>query len=111
MRTVLLALVSILVLAGTSRAQNTDNGKRLFERNGCWQCHNYNGSGGRQGVRIANTKLTLAGFTAYVRKPRTMPPYSPKVMSDQELADVFAYVKSFPEPPPLSSIPILNNLD
>jgi hypothetical protein len=29
-------------------------------------------------------------------------------MSDQELADVWAYIKAFPEPPPASSIPILN---
>jgi mono/diheme cytochrome c family protein len=89
---------------------NADNGKRLFLKNGCYQCHGYGGQGGAAGARLAQTKLTLPAFTAYVRNPRPggMPPYRPKIMTDQELADVFAYIKTFPEPPPLSSLPLLN---
>ena len=109
-------LLVCLLFAGAAlaRAQNTgdpENGKRLFLADGCWQCHNYNGSGGRQGARLAQTKLTAQGFLSYIRKPRTMPAYSAKVLSDKEAADIFAYIKTFPDPPPLSSIPILNNLD
>jgi hypothetical protein len=37
-----------------------------------------------------------------------MPQYRAKVMSDQELADVYAHIRTFPEPPPVKSIPILN---
>jgi ubiquinol-cytochrome c reductase cytochrome c subunit len=112
MKKLLLVLASILLFAVPElRAQNLDNGKRLYLRNGCWECHNYNGSGGRQGVRLSQIKLTAQGFVNYVRKPRQMPPYSAKIMSDQELLDVYAYIKSFPEPPALSSVPILNNLD
>jgi mono/diheme cytochrome c family protein len=112
MKKLLLVAASILFFAaGELKAQDVENGKRLFLRNGCWECHNYNGSGGRQGVRLAQIKLTAQGFVNYVRKPRQMTPYSPKIMSDQELLDVYAYIKSFPEPPPLSSVPILNNLD
>ena len=37
-----------------------------------------------------------------------MPPYRAKVMSDQELADVYAYIKTFPEPKPVKDIPLLN---
>jgi mono/diheme cytochrome c family protein len=110
MKKLLLVLAFVLV-AGSLYAQNVENGKMLFVRNGCWQCHNYNGSGGRQGVRLAQIKLTAQGFVNYVRKPRQMPPYSPKIMTDQELLDVYAYIKSFPEPPPLSSVPILNDLN
>src|SRR5262249_28287617 len=84
------------------------NGKRIFERNGCYECHNYNASGSRQGARLANTKLTAAGLIAYVRKPRTMPAYSTKVMTDQELTDVWAYLRSLPEPLSAKSIAILN---
>jgi len=29
-------------------------------------------------------------------------------MSDQELADVYAYIKTFPEPTPVKDIPLLN---
>jgi mono/diheme cytochrome c family protein len=45
-----------------------------------------------------------------VRNPRpsNMPPYRSKVMTDQELADVYAYIQSVPRPVPLADIPILN---
>jgi hypothetical protein len=37
-----------------------------------------------------------------------MPPYTAKVVSDAELTDIRAFLASLPEPPPLKSIPILN---
>jgi hypothetical protein len=37
-----------------------------------------------------------------------MPPYTAKVASDQDLADIYAYLKSFPTPPPAKDIPLLN---
>jgi mono/diheme cytochrome c family protein len=106
---VLLPLLSAALLAQT-KAGDAANGKRIFMRNGCYQCHGTVGQGGLAGARLAQTKLTLAGFTAYVRNPRpgNMPPFRAKVMSDQELADVYAYVQSVPPPVPLKDIPILN---
>src|SRR5688500_5249275 len=90
-------------------AGNVDNGKRLFTANGCYSCHNYDGSGGRHGPRLSQGKRTAAAFVAYVRKPSgTMPAYSAKVMSDQELIDVWAHLRTLPSPPPLSAITILN---
>ena len=67
------------------------------------------GQGGLAGARLAQTRLPLAGFTAYVRNPASgsMPPFRAKVMSDQELADVYAYVQSVPPPVPAADIPIL----
>jgi cytochrome c1 len=46
---------------------------------------------------------------AYVRNPApgSMPAYRAKVLADQELADIYAFIKSLPEPRPLSSIPAL----
>ena len=87
------------------------NGKRIFMRNGCYQCHGTVGQGGLAGPRLAQTKLTAAGFTAYVRNPApgSMPPFRAKVMSDQELADVYAYVQSVPPPVAPANIPILND--
>jgi cytochrome c1 len=37
-----------------------------------------------------------------------MPPYTEKTVSDQELADIYAYLKSLPEPPKAKDIPLLN---
>jgi mono/diheme cytochrome c family protein len=38
-----------------------------------------------------------------------MPPFRTKVMSDQELADAYAYVQSVPPPVAPANIPILNS--
>jgi mono/diheme cytochrome c family protein len=105
-----LLFASMACALAASAQNNVDNGKRLFLKNGCYECHGYGGQGGAAGARLAQTKLPLAAFTAFVRNPAPggMPPYRSKIMTDQELADVFTYIKTFPEPPPVSSIPLLN---
>ena len=99
------ALVALSVLGA-----DTKNGERLYVKNGCFQCHGYQGQGGLAGARLAQTRFNVQSFTAYVRNPPSggMPPYRAKVMSDQELADVFAYIQTFPEPKPVKDIPLLN---
>jgi ubiquinol-cytochrome c reductase cytochrome c subunit len=48
-------------------------------------------------------------LTRYVRKPKgEMPPYTSKVVSDQELADIYAFLQSRPNPPAVKNIPILH---
>jgi mono/diheme cytochrome c family protein len=93
--------------------KNSDvkNGERLYLKNGCFQCHGYAGQGGLNGARLAQTKLTAPGFTAFVRNPPSggMPPYRGKVMSDQELLDVYSYIQTFPAPKPASEIPLLKD--
>jgi mono/diheme cytochrome c family protein len=105
----LLMIFGITALAQT-KAGDVANGKRLFERNGCYQCHGYWGQGGNAGARLAQTRLPFPAFSAFVRNPPSgsMPPFRAKVMSDQELADVYAYIKSIPEPKPAKDIPLLN---
>ena len=93
-------------------AQNpADSGKKLFEVKACYQCHGWLGQGGLAGPRLAQTKLNLTGFRAILRDPPSsnMPPYRPAVLSDQEVADVFAYIQSFPAPKPAADIPLLRN--
>ena len=106
---ILMVLLSVTASAQTGTGDAV-NGKRVVMRNGCYQCHGTVGQGGLAGPRLAQTKLTQVRFTAYVRNPRpgNMPPYRSKVMTDQELADVYAYMASVPPPVPLASIPILN---
>jgi hypothetical protein len=36
-----------------------------------------------------------------------MPPYTERVMSEQQIADIYAHVKTFPLPPDPASIPLL----
>jgi len=110
-----LFVFTVSLFAGRAAAQtgnaNADNGKRLFLRDGCWECHGYAGQGGRDGARIAATALNAQGLIRYVRKPTgAMPAFTEKVISDQELTDIWAYLKSMPAPNPAKDIPLLNEI-
>lgn len=85
---------------------NVASGKDVYLRFSCYACHGYAGQGGG-GPRLVPMGLPVSGFTAFVRNPPTMPPYTPKVLSDAQLADVWAYVKTLPESPPARDIPLL----
>ena len=90
-----------------SPGANVVKGKDVYLRYGCWACHGYAGHGGG-GPRLVPARLSLGAFSAFVRNPPTMPPYTAKVLSDAQLADVFAYLKTLPESPPAKDIPLLN---
>lgn len=94
---------------GETPEGNPANGKKLFLAYGCYQCHGYQGQGASTGPRIGPPPLSLAFLISYVRHPTgQMPPYTEKVVPDQDLTDIFAYLKSMPAPAPASSIPLLN---
>ena len=90
--------------AAAEPAANLENGKKLYEKYGCSDCHGLLGQGApTSGPRIAPNPLPLAAFIRYVRAPRLqMPPYTAKVMPDQELADVRAYLATVPKPAPVT---------
>ena len=92
-------------------AGNVENGKKIFTKDGCYECHGREGQGAAQGAgpRIGPPPLPLDAFTTYVRQPGgQMPPYTSKVLSDQELADIYAYLQSRPKATPSKDIPLLN---
>ena len=84
------------------------NGKVLYMKIGCYQCHSEQGQGGTQGPRLGPRPIAFQAFLRYLRSPRgEMPPYKAKVMSDKDVADVYAFLQALPAPPPLSSLPLL----
>ena len=106
---ILLAAALILMFGVVAFAASSDKGKRLFVKDGCYQCHGYQGQGGAAGARLAPRPIVLAALIAYVRHPTgQMPPYTSKVLSDADLADIHAYLSSIPAPPPAKSVPLLN---
>jgi len=112
MKTILLAAI---VLASAAFAQdatgNADNGKRIFMKNGCFECHGTVGQGTIAGARIGPPPLNAQGLIRYVRRPPgQMPAFTEKVMSDQELIDVYTYLKTIPPAKPAKDIPLLNDL-
>ncbi len=95
--------------ASAALTGNADNGKKLFAAYGCYECHGRQGAGASTGPRIGPPVITLAAALRYVRAPTgQMPPYTTKVASDQDITDIYTYLKSFPPPPAASSIPLLN---
>jgi ubiquinol-cytochrome c reductase cytochrome c subunit len=89
-------------------AGDAAKGKKLFAVDGCYECHGYLGQGGTSGPRIAPNPIPYPAFSKYLRQPADqMPPYTVKVASDRDLADIYAYMKTIPQPPPLDSIPLL----
>jgi mono/diheme cytochrome c family protein len=88
------------------------NGKRLFIAVGCYECHGRVGQGGRfnyPAPALAQTPLPLVAFKALVRAgPNDMPAYAPQVLTDQDVADIHAFLRSLPGPSPTKDFPLLN---
>jgi mono/diheme cytochrome c family protein len=103
----LLAAGLKLPIAAVGAQGNGEQGKDLYLRYGCYACHGYAGHGGA-GPRLVPMRASVASFTSFVRNPPTMPPYTAKVLSDTQLADIWAYVKTLPQSPAAKDIPLLN---
>jgi ubiquinol-cytochrome c reductase cytochrome c subunit len=109
----LLLLIAAPVIAApqTAPAGNAEKGKQLFMKQNCYYCHGTSGQGGRDGARIAQTSLNLQGVIRYVRKPAgAMPAFTEKILSDQELTDIYAYLKSLPAAKAPKDIPLLEQI-
>jgi ubiquinol-cytochrome c reductase cytochrome c subunit len=105
--TLLLWILPLLLQTPAPRG-SADNGKILFAKIGCYQCHGREGQGAVTGPRLNQNPITYTRFVSYIRKPSgEMPPYTAKVVSDQQAADLFAFIQSLPKPPSVESIPIL----
>lgn len=103
---------ALVLLSGAEQARaapSAARGKEIFRRVGCFECHNYQGQGG-VGPRLAKT-LPFEALKSYVRNANgNMPPYAPSVLTDDELADIYAYLQSVPAPPAADSIAAIKNL-
>jgi mono/diheme cytochrome c family protein len=114
----ILALVA-LTLAGAGAGWCADEptgdavkGRHLYLTVGCFECHGRAGQGGRfnyPAPALAQMPLPLLAFRALVRAgPNDMPAYAEQVLSDQDVADILAFLRSLPGPRPPQGIPLLN---
>ena len=86
-------------------------GQALYMKMTCYYCHGTAGQGGSAGARIAVVQRSPDAFIRYVRRPTaTMPAYSERILSDAQLADIYAYLRSLPAARPASEIPLLGDL-
>jgi ubiquinol-cytochrome c reductase cytochrome c subunit len=106
----IVAAVSAQTPAPQSNAAPTGNaetGRKLFVSYGCYQCHGYEAQGSSAtGPRLGPRPIAFTAFSRYVRQPTgQMPPYTTKVVSDVDMANIYAFVSS--RPAPVSNIPLL----
>jgi mono/diheme cytochrome c family protein len=97
-------------LASQTTSGAVQTGQKLFHADGCWECHGTVGQGGGfAGPRIAPMELPWSAFVMQLRTPQNnMPPFGPKVLATADAANIYAYLKSIPQPPDVKSIPLLN---
>ena len=97
------------VLGPANAAASADHGKIVFMKKGCWECHGTQGQGAITGPRLAPDPIPYEALSAFVRSTnRAMPPYHENILSDADLADIYAYLQSIPKPQDVKNIPLLN---
>ena len=105
-------ILTALVLASVVAAEDLAAGKKMFVEYTCYGCHGYSGQNG-PGNRLVPMKLTQQGFTNYLRnppRPQQMPSYSAKVLSDAQVGDIYAYIKTLPDAPKAADIKVLQDI-
>ena len=104
-------VASSAALAVEAPKGDVAKGQAKFESVGCYQCHGHQGQGGREGPRIADPiPMAWPAFVAWVRTTSgDMPPYTEKVLPEQDLIDIYAYMQSVPKAPDHKNIPLLAN--
>lgn len=106
---------AVALLIGGSQAEpplegDAENGKILYKQYTCYGCHGYTGETGFA-TRLNPPRMRQARFITYLRNPTNpsrMPPYQQSEVSDQKLANIYAYLQSLPSASPdAESIPLL----
>jgi len=101
-------LAAFALAPAPALAASAEKGRATFVNKGCWQCHGFAGQGGA-GVKIAPDPIPLEAMIAFVRNTNgRMPPYAESVLSNEDLADIRAYLESVPKTADYKSIPLLN---
>ena len=94
-------------------SQAAANGKRLYITDGCFECHGRVGEGGAFNgpapalAGIFSRRSSLEVISAVRKGPNDMPAYTEKVLSNQELGDILAYIRSLPGPADPKNYPLL----
>jgi mono/diheme cytochrome c family protein len=115
----MLALVMVAAVAGAGAQApreaaaptgDVKRGKTMFDQTyRCYACHGYEGETGSP--RLVPMTRSEESFVAFVRKPTrpAMPSFSD--VKSEDLADVYAYLRSLrPAPPPADAIPLLKDI-
>jgi len=120
-RVVLLAVAALFTIGAfdiPARAQDAPPGdatagQRIYLATGCFYCHGRAGQGGaynRAAPALAKTEMPFSGFQFQLRNPGgDMPAYVDAVMTDKDIADIYAFLRALPGPRDVKGIAILND--
>ena len=96
----LLAGVACTSFAQQAPKGDAANGQRAYLMAGCFTCHGRAGQGGNFNLptpSLANTQWPVEAFLAFLRVGvNDMPAFSKEVLTDQQVADIHAFLKSLP---------------
>jgi mono/diheme cytochrome c family protein len=89
---------------------NAQRGKVVFDTTlRCFACHGYDGQTGSP--RLVPMARAEDIFLAYVRKPATAGMPSFAAVPEQQLRDVYAYIRSIPQAAPAAdSVPLIKGI-
>ncbi len=89
-----MVLFLFLISCDSSPVGNDSDGERWFAMQHCDGCHGEGGSGGKA-PRIQQTEFSYRALLGKVRKPKSaiMPSFSKELLPDQNVADIFSYLK------------------
>jgi mono/diheme cytochrome c family protein len=102
--------VSTAYAQDKSPVGSAERGFHAYMKYQCYTCHGTVGQGADRGTgpKLAPNPFPFAAFELQVRRPRQdMPAYRKEFVSDQELADIHAYVASIKPGPEVKDIPLL----
>jgi ubiquinol-cytochrome c reductase cytochrome c subunit len=107
-----LDVVEVRAEPARAPAVTVERGRQLFLADGCYQCHGTRGQGGgAAGPRLAPSPIPFPAFALQVRNPRDkMPVYTAAVLSENDLAALFAYLQSIPQAKSVAEIPLLKGV-
>lgn len=112
----LVAGAGMLSAQTTAPAGDAKHGQVVFDRDGCYLCHNYQGQGTgsrkpgqNPGPNLAPNPIPYAMYIKQLRTPRlAMPSYDAHILSDQDAADIYAFFQSQPPVKDASTIAVLD---
>jgi mono/diheme cytochrome c family protein len=116
MRTLISTVLLLLLIASAALAQeqapagSSERGHQAYMKYMCYTCHGTIGHGADRGTgpKIAPGMLPYPAFALQVRTPRLdMPAYRQQFLTDQELADIYAYLGTVKASPAAKDIPLL----
>ncbi len=110
-------LLALLFLAASAvfaqekaPAGSAERGYQAYMKYQCYTCHGTVGQGADRGTgpKLAPNPVSYATFAQQMRAPRQdMPAYRKPFVSDQEIADMYAYLLSIKPSPAVKDIPLL----